>query len=396
MKTMKKTMILAALILSCSMIGAQPLTGEQFMERASSLSNRVNEADDRKDYSAMLEATQEIAALYGRLGEDDRKVFASLPQQIDYALTVAYAQLGRTDEALAAFERVLDSGYTSYNKADSEPGLAPLRENPAFRALMERIREYDLVAPLQEAKAYRVDVPRPEFTYQTPDAEGLRALRAEFKLDSVAGAGDEITQIKNLMAWVNRTVRHDGSHSPNVDKNASSLIAYSRETGRAINCRMIALILNECYLAMGFPSRLVSCLPKDNSTNESHAINVVYSRTLDKWLWMDATFNACMMDEAGNLLSIEEVRQRVIDEKPLFINEEASRNGSPQTKAGYFEGFMLPYLYWFESPAVSAYDMETRRGKASVRLCPPGFQNTYYLENAYATTDPAYFWQKPE
>ncbi len=389
-------MILAVLMLTASMAKAQPLTVEQFVEQVSTLAARVNESHVQKDYLAMLEATQEVTALYGRLGEDGRKTYAFLTQQIDYAQTVAYTQLGRTEEALAAFERVLDSGYTKYNVADSEPDLAPLRENPKFKALLERIKEYDQAAVLRAARGYRADVPRPEFTYQTPEAEGLQALRAEFNLDSIAGSGDEISRIKNLMTWVHNTVRHDGSHDANSARNASALIAYFRESGQGVNCRMLSIILNECYLAMGFSSRFIVCLPQVDGS-DSHVINSVWSQTLGKWLWMDASFNAWMTDEAGNLLSIEEVRQRVIDEKPLFLNEEANWNGNPWSKEEYFEGFMLPYLYWFECPAVSAYDMETKRdGKTYVRLCPPGFYGLKTVGNPYISNDPAWFWQKPE
>lgn len=58
----------------------------------------------------------------------------------------------------------------------------------------------------------------------------------------------------------------------------------------------MAQMLNECYLAMGFKSRFITCMPKV-MINDCHVINAVYSNTLNKWLWMDPTFNAYVTDE---------------------------------------------------------------------------------------------------
>ena len=33
--------------------------------------------------------------------------------------------------------------------------------------------------------------------------------------------------------------------------------------------------------------------------NDCHVINVVYSATLDKWVWVDPTFDAYVVDENG-------------------------------------------------------------------------------------------------
>ena len=41
----------------------------------------------------------------------------------------------------------------------------------------------------------------PTFTYQSADAPELQALRLKYNLDSVAGTGDEVTQILNVLHW---------------------------------------------------------------------------------------------------------------------------------------------------------------------------------------------------
>ena len=63
-------------------------------------------------------------------------------------------------------------------------------------------------------------------------------------------------------------------------------------------------------------------------------INSVYSQQLQKWIWIDPTNNAYVKDENGNLLSIAEVRDRLIHNKPLVLNEDANwNNQKKQTKS---------------------------------------------------------------
>lgn len=94
--------------------------------------------------------------------------------------------------------------------------------------------------------------------------------------------------------------------------------------------------------------------------NDCHVINSVYSETLKKWLWIDPTFNAYVMNEHGELLSIEEVRTRIIQNQTLIINPDANwNNRNLQTKEYYLMNYMAKNLYLLECPVVSEYNMET-------------------------------------
>jgi hypothetical protein len=114
---------------------------------------------------------------------------------------------------------------------------------------------------------------------------------------------------------------------------------------------------------MGIKSRFVTCLPKDSLDidNDCHVINMVYSMQLKKWLWIDPTNDAYVMDEKGELLSIEEVRERLIYDKPLILNPDANWNHiSSVTKKEYLENYMAKNLYLLECPLHSEYDLETK------------------------------------
>lgn len=252
----------------------------------------------------------------------------------------------------------------------------------------------------------------PKFEYQAEDNPNLQRIRKDLKLDSVAGKGNELSKIFNLMHWVHNLVKHDGSSNNPTLKNAIDLIKVCKTENRGVNCRMLATILNECYLSMGIKSRYITCMPKETQFDDCHVINMVYSSELKKWIWMDPTFDAYVMDEKGNLLGIQEVRERLIKGQPLILNADANWNReSLQTKEDYLENYMAKNLYRLQTPVVSEYDSETwKKGKTItyVELLPldgivqtpqkdehinaeKGVKFTYYKTN-----NPNLFWSKPE
>jgi hypothetical protein len=190
------------------------------------------------------------------------------------------------------------------------------------------------------------------------------------------------------------------------------MITQCKKENRGLNCRGLATVLNECYLSMGIKSRFVTCLPKDSLhiDNDCHVINMVYIKSLNKWIWIDPTFCAYVMDDKGQLLSIQEVRERIVDNKPLIINPDANWNHkSSETINEYLYYYMAKNLYRLECGASSEYDAETRSAGKTVNyiellpleyfkqkpdknesLNPAG---TSYI--TYNTNNPDAFWAAP-
>jgi len=256
----------------------------------------------------------------------------------------------------------------------------------------------------------------PTFTYQSKDNPNLVRIRQEFKLDSVVGKGNEISKILNLMHWVHNIVRHDGSSSNPTLRNAIDLINVCRTEKRGVNCRMMATILNECYLSLGFKSRYVTCMPKETDFDDCHVINMVYSNELKKWIWVDPTFDAYVMNEKGELLGLAEVRERLINNKPLILNPEANWNReASQTKENYLDYYMAKNLYRVQCSVSSEYDTESFKDEKTVtylELLPldglvqtpqktenkdlKSSQRTKNSHVNYKTNNPNLFWTKPE
>lgn len=132
--------------------------------------------------------------------------------------------------------------------------------------------------------------------------------------------------------------------------------------------------------------------------SDCHVINVVYSDSLRKWVWMDPTFEAWVTDENGLLLGIAEVRERLKKDLPLILNKEANWNyKSPQTKEKYLDAYMAKNLYYVNCYLRSEYNAETdypgKEWSPYVTLIPQGYR--LKKKTSYVTCDDEWFWQLP-
>jgi hypothetical protein len=349
---------------------------------------------------------------YEALDSVDRADKMNADASTTYNLACGYALIDSVDQSLRFLKISVDEGFSDYNNMKHDSDLVSLWGTKSFQdvlAIVQNRGDYNaqehanyLVA-LRKAGNYRSALPsRPLFTYQQAKDSNLIRLRTMYRLDSVAGQGNEISRIIRLMQWAHTIVRHDGQMENPRSRNAIDLIAVCHIEHRGINCRMMATILNETYLSMGFQSRHITCMPKDTADNDCHVINIVYSNTLHKWVWMDPTFEAFMTDKAGTLLSISEVREKMISGDSVYVSDGTNWNGQPYNKESYLN-YMAKNLYWFSCPAVSEFGYESKDGrKTYVNLLPLSYNPRGKLMEAmnekggYYTNDADYFWNWPE
>ena len=231
------------------------------------------------------------------------------------------------------------------------------------------------------------------FTYKPVSDTGLMKIRKDFKLDSVIGTGNEVSQILNLLHWVHNTFPYDGTKDDPKYSTIHSLMNICISDHKTVDCGSLATILNNCYLAVGLKSRRVVCLPKDSTDFDCHSINTVYSNTLNKWLWIDPTNDAYVMNEKGELLSIAEVRKRLVENKPLILNPEANWNHRMSiTKEEYLYNYMAKNLY-------ALLCFVTGGGESQSNLLLPveykGIIPRVKMSKPKCTNNPDVFWVKP-
>lgn len=286
---------------------------------------------------------------------------------------------------------ILDSLGMTAKAAEMDSAFAANRNPDEGKSKLEILKE---AAPYS---AYKGDADL-TVTYTESDDSLLTRSRKYFNLDSVAGQGDDITRIKNLLYWVHDLVRHDGSSSwPDCRFNLVDLYNLCKKEGRGLNCRFMAMMLTEALLAEGIPARYLTCMPKAyDEDSDCHVITVAWSESLNKWIWVDPTFAAYVTDENGLLLHPGEVRDRLRLDMPLVLNDDANWNHqNPETKEHYLDYYMAKNLYLIETNLIQQAEPEGQSAHKQGKTCtlvPDGFD---YPNTDYLISDDVLFWQAP-
>ena len=374
---------------------------------------------EKQQYENAIELMKDLCVKYQQADSREKGRNYFKYEALNYDIARGYSLIGQVDSAIAYLEKFYDLAYgkysTYYRSLDyyyisKDADFDNLKENETFHEIMAKLKSVSWDTILKEYKNYKPLASKLKpFEYINDDGRYLPRLKEKYQLDSVAGSGNDVSQIINLMNWVHKTILYNGNSGEPVDRHADALIEYSKTESKGLNCWMLSTTLNEVYLSMGFKSRFVSCYPKGDPsiTHEWHVIVEVFSPSLNKWLWMDPTTTAYVKDDKGNLLSIAEVRDRLT--KGLYVtSSEMDVNGSPYPGGSdkYLHDYMMKNLFRIEIPLISipAYEMAPRKIRYYVELLPDGYnpRNVKFHEpvgkycNTIYTTDDKQFWAAPE
>lgn len=248
------------------------------------------------------------------------------------------------------------------------------------------------------------------FTYAAATDENLARLRKLYELDAIAGQGPEVERIVNLARWVFQLTGH--ANEPEIPKelNAFNLIRLAKDEHMQINCYMKTIILNEVYLAMGWPSRQTHLLPAEKEEEASHYITSVYARSLGKWIMMDPDMGAYVTDE-GTILGVAEIRSRMIAGRPLRVKdladagrlERARNDWSNFTRGVDYLWFLSDFLFKIQCPQRSVFNLAAEPNKVRFELLPDGYREQLLQEprtdgrgrKIISINDEGLFWQRP-
>jgi len=327
-----------------------------------------------------------------------KKTFEGNPVSAAGPLERAWKRLGRMRRIFPYYVTILLVSVSLFPGCEAifgpEEVKIPFGYDPDF--------DYLSVLKSSPAYAYEATDGLPDFTYQDSTDENLRELKNTYNLENASGDGDELSKIFNLLKWVHQTIRHDGGNTGPGPENSLSILQYCQETGNGVNCVMMAIVLNEAYLAMGFQSRVVHGNAKKFIFNgDWHAYNMVYSTTLSKWLFVDPTYQAYFLDEHGNPLSIAELREHLRQGETLILNDDADYNGQEADRTSYLH-YLTKNLYRFSCAVQSAF------GNYWIFNIPDGTQRTFFhldpkndrqegpgLAENHFTSNPTYYWSEP-
>lgn len=300
-------------------------------------------------------------------------------------------------EAIAYLGMAVGEGFKDFANMKADSDLDSLRKEPGFLLLLDTVRSRGDYAWILRQHADYGPSPATNalgFTYQSKEDPDLARFRATWKLEAVAGNGDDTSRLLNLLHWVQGQVRHDGNSSNPEPRNAMNLLEVCKRENRGINCRMLATILNEACLALGYKARHITCLPLDEKDPDCHVITTVWVEGLGKWVYLDPSFGGYFTDAKGDLLSIAEVRASLIAGAPLKTPADLNWNGQKKVPEEYLN-YMAKNLLKLQCPQESAFGYESRKGGRSyVELDPAGISPKGEKGTLY-THDSAAFWARP-
>lgn len=129
---------------------------------------------------------------------------------------------------------------------------------------------------------------------------------------------NEIQTFINATNWVSRILLSDKEAA--IESISSyELISKVQEGAYAANCYAHAVVLNDVLYLLGYKSRYIFCMPIDYHFTDNHVVNLIYSKQLKKWVLFDAAQNLYYTDENGVILNIQELRERLINDKPIDV-----------------------------------------------------------------------------
>lgn len=381
---------LAVLVLSCCCLQAQQApVGQDRYQAAEKARAELWKAGKYKKAVDVLLSLYNDGAFLDLSGDDRINVL--------YNLACGYSLLNDKVRAVSFLEQSLSAGYRDYYHVLADTDLNNIRKDGGYRRLETKLRGAgDFALVLKDHAAYRPqpELSLPAFTYQGATESELQELRRTYHLDEVAGRGDDVSRIINLMRWVHKTIRHDGGSSNPDPRNSLHILDVCSQGKRGVNCRMLATVLNEVYLSMGFKSRHITCLPKYKDDPDCHVIDIVYAESLGKWLYMDPSFEAYFKNEKGELLSISEVREYLVQGGKLVLDKEANWNGEA-TDPDWYLHYMSKNLFRFSCPAASEFGYESKPGKRQLYLEPADMPLKKDTDTEAHITDAGLFWRLP-
>lgn len=287
---------------------------------------------------------------------------------------------GLASSALPFSNSVFASQFADAAKLDrmSPPNYAELR---TYTGLLRLYDEFDL----------EPDKQAPKFQYEFSHPE-LKRLRETYKLDQVAGAGDEFSKAMMIIKWMKEHIAYKPditSALPEVVKtlpmNAKGLIEYSFDKGQSagINCYMHTIVLTEACLSVGLKCRTVSLNPLNPFDYDNHLVNVVWSTARSKWVMVDPSYNAYVSDEKGQVLDPWEIRDQLSRQCNVVCNDELVFYGKKQDSQGYLR-YLAKNLVYLHSPTFNSFDSTTTSKYPWLTLTPKHFdackREAYHLK----------------
>lgn len=126
----------------------------------------------------------------------------------------------------------------------------------------------------------------------------------------------EINIISKVMNWLFVKLANRERNKGIDEKVLDILVSIKNKEN---NCYLKALALAEMLSYCGFYTRTVRCLPIGTFPYDNHCVTAIYLNSVKKWIAVDPTYNLFFKDNDGVYLSLNEIREKLIQGQKINV-----------------------------------------------------------------------------
>jgi hypothetical protein len=246
-----------------------------------------------------------------------------------------------------------------------------------------------------------------EFYYaDTLANDYLRELRNKYDLELLVSAQpSEFERIKSVLDWTNKQWEHNGSNSPS--KSDALTILKEAKEGKQFRCVEYGIVATAALNSIGIRARTLGLKTRDVEKvrrGAGHVVSEVYSKELDKWIFIDPQFNIIPVVNEMPLSGVEfqkEIYAKNVNLKLINKQGELSQQDS-ENYINWIGKYLFYFDILFDQQNLSSSKFQSINGMTKLTLVPVGckepriFQRHSKIDYSYYTNSLNDFYRKPK
>jgi len=236
--------------------------------------------------------------------------------------------------------------------------------------------------------------------YMTCEPE-YEILKEKYCFSAFVGEKD-LEKALNLLAWVNKHIKHAGNYDNSDKQDALTLLKLAYNSDYGINCLAMSIILCECLLAVNVRARVMYMMPKQANDGDNHVVVEAFISELNKWIMLDPTYGSYCLDSNEIILNLYEIRNCIAEDKEYHFSQSINYNGATVDDIDDVKNYYAKNLFFLRCKGVQGYGQHTEYGNI-LELAPIGFdvhnrmmENMLFRINTYGNFDAFYIWMEYE
>lgn len=158
-----------------------------------------------------------------------------------------------------------------------------------------------------------------------------------------------------------------------------SIIPFCEQHGGKTNCRGLAILLASLLRLHHVKARHITCMPYEDPFDDCHVVVDCLLPSGER-VMLDPTWRLYFKDENGAYVSLECLRNMLMNGEPLFANETASYNGG-SFDLQYYRNYMTKNTFRFSRGTLCADGFDDR-GERRIELIPADYPTEKFGDTA--------------